>query len=214
VTSKCLDLGHHEFSFLRASLSQDVSRYLNKSPMNQAAGNTLRARASAFFMPDLTSIFLYRISHWLHANGFVRVATLVNRLNFLAHKASISSQSCIGPGLRLPHPAGVVFCGTAGRDLTLYSCSVCGSTEGHADGPLEDAPHLGDRVTIGAHAALLGPLRVGDDTKIGFMIRLDRDAPDRVLVVSRMRSHGRRLHPACPVSLEDIQGLPAEVEGK
>jgi serine acetyltransferase len=166
-------------------VAADILRYLNKSPHNRARGDTLRSRLSAFLTPDLLCLSAYRIAHWLHVNGWRRAATAVSRVNFFAHKVWIPPQSCIGAGCRLPHPAGVTFCGRAGRGLTLYSLSVCCALEG-ADAPLELSPVLGDRVTVGAHAVLLGPLRIGDDVKIAFQVRLDRDAPPRALVVSRI----------------------------
>jgi len=187
MTDRCRALGHHQLLFLRSSLSQDLQRYLNKSPMNRAAGDSLHTRLSSFLTPDLMSVFFYRLAHWLYANDHFVLAVLMTRLNFLVHKVSIGPQSCIGPGFRLPHPACVVFGGTAGKGLTLYALSICGTLEGSSEGPLESCPTLGDGVTLAAGAVVLGPVRIGDETKVAFHTRLDRDAPAGVLVVSRKR---------------------------
>lgn len=181
----CRRHGHHRFSAIRASLSEDILRYLNKSPENQAAGDTLKSRLGALMTPNLLALLLYRVAHYLYVNGWPRSARLVTSLNSLIHRVSIPPQSCIGPGCFLPHPAGVTFCGTAGQGLTLYSQAVCCPGEVFLEGPVEAGPHLGNRVTLGGQAVVVGPITVGDDAKVAFSTRLDRDAPAGVIVVSR-----------------------------
>ncbi|HUU22888.1 MAG TPA: hypothetical protein VM389_10170 [Phycisphaerae bacterium] len=185
VPSDCLAQGHRRLSTIRRSLSADILRFLNKSPENRAAGDNLRTRLGAFLTPQLLCLLLYRIAHYLHVNGWGRLAVLVTRLNLLIHKVNISPQSCIGAGCFLPHPVGVTFHGTAGRGLTLYSLCVCCPREPGVDGPAEAGPRLGHRVTVGGHAVLLGPITVGDDTKVAPKVCLDREAPAAVLVVSK-----------------------------
>ncbi len=182
---QCIAYGHYNLATIWSSLSEDILRYLNKSPENQAAGDKFKTRLGAFLTPQLLCLFLHRLAHYLFLKGWCRLAVVVSRLNLLVHKVSIPPQSCIGPGCFLPHPAGVTFCGTAGRGLTLYSLAVCCPVEGSLGGPMESAPRLGDRVTVGAHAVLLGRITVGDDTKVAFSLRLDRDAPPGVLVISK-----------------------------
>lgn len=187
MTERCRQLGHHKLAALRASLAADLDRYLDKSPMNRAAGRSLRKRISSFLTPDLLSVFLYRLAHWLFAGGCARTGTLISRINFFVHKVSIGPNACIGPGLRLPHPTGVVFGGRAGCGLTLYALAICGSVDADPGAPLEICPTLGDRVTLAAGAVVLGPLHVGDDAKISFHARPDRDVPAGVLVAARRR---------------------------
>ena len=97
---------------------------------------------------------------------------------------NITPQSCIAAGCRLPHPACVTFHGRAGRGLTLYSRAVCCPREPVLDIPVELGPCLGERVTIGGHAVVMGPIHLGDDTKLAFTVWIDRDVPPRTLVVS------------------------------
>jgi serine acetyltransferase len=53
------------------------------------------------------------------------------------------------------------------------------------DGPLEVAPCLGDDVTVGGHAVLIGPIEIGDRVKISFSARVAEDVPSDVVVISR-----------------------------
>jgi len=177
--------GHCCLFALGKNWSEDIVRYLTKSPENQAAGDNFKTRLSASLTPELLCLLLYRISHYLHVKRWQRLAVVVSRLNLFLHKVSITPESCIGPGCRLSHPAGVTFQGRAGRGLTLYSLAVCCAREGFGDGPAERGPRLGDRVTVGAHAVLMGPINVGDDSKIPFSVVLDQDSPPGALVFSR-----------------------------
>jgi len=188
----CLAYRHHELSGIRASISEDILRYLTKSPENLAAGDTFKQRLSAFLTPELLCLFLYRVAHLLWVNQWHRLAALVSRFNLLVHKVNITSQSCIGPGCRLPHPAGVTFHGRAGRGLTLFSLAVCCTSENCLEGPVEAGPRLGDRVTVGGHSVLMGPISVGDDSKISFSVRLQSDAPPGVVVICKSLPQIRR----------------------
>lgn len=182
--NRCRAWEHDRLRGVKRALAQDILRYLNKSPENRAAGDNLKSRLGATLTPQLLCLILYRLAHFLYVNGWVGGATLLSRFNFLVHKVSITPQSCIGPGLHLPHPAGVAFNGVAGEGLTLYSLAVCCAYDPLLDAAAEAGAQLGDRVTLGAHAVLLGRVTVGDDTRVAYSIRLDRDAPARTLVVS------------------------------
>jgi serine O-acetyltransferase len=182
--SICADKRHATIIGAWSDFSEDVVRYLNKSPENIAAGDNFKSRLSAILTAQLLCLILYRIGHLLHVRGFPRLGILCSRLNLLLHKITLPSQSCIGPGCFIPHPAGVTFRGRAGSGLTLYSLAVCTSFEDATDDAVDAAPLLGNRVTIGGRAVLLGPIRVGDNTKI-YAVRLDKDADGRKLVLGR-----------------------------
>ncbi len=188
---------------LRQILAEDLSRYLNQSDEHRAAGNTLKTRVSAWLSIPLQSVLLYRISHWLWLWDMQRSARMVSQLNTLLFKATISPGACIGPGFFLPHPPCTGFCGRAGRGFTMYSIVTCWpELEDGCD--VNCGPQIGDDVTIGGHVVILGPVRIGRGTKVGYSTAMKRDAPEGVVVISRaMRSsrsplagdftHGRAL---------------------
>ena len=180
----CLASRHHHLSGVWANVREDVSRYLNKSPENQAVGDTLRSRTGALLTPQLLCLVGYRLAHYFHARGWPGLAELLARGNFYMHKVDIAASSCIGAGCLLPHPAGVSFCGRAGIGLTLYAHAVCGPMEDSLAGPLDGAPRLGHRVTIGARASVIGPVGVGDDARL-LGARIVEDVPANHMVVGR-----------------------------
>lgn len=177
----CVRDSHRSWVGLREDFSEDMHRFLTKSP-HVVVPHDWKHRVSAACTPQMLAVFLYRISHYLHARGWRRCAVLLSRCNQLLHKVAIVPESCIGPALLLPHPTGVTFCGIAGRELTLYSLAVCSSLRG--PGSRAGLPRLGDRVTLGAHAVIMGPVSVGNDVKIAYSIRVIQDIPPRVMVVS------------------------------
>jgi serine O-acetyltransferase len=171
-----------------ACFSKDIGRFLNKGL--EPIPDDFKHRASAFFTPELMALFLYRLAHYLHARGWFRLARLVTFLNYVIHKISIPPHACLGPGAHIPHPAGISFAGTAAANLTMYSLAVCGPAEADPDARLSDCPELGNHVTLGAHAVVMGPVRVGDNAKIAYSMRVTRDVPAGAIVVSsalRMR---------------------------
>ena len=72
----------------------------------------------------------------------------------------------LAPGVFIDHATGVVIGETAevGADVTIYQGVTLGGT-GLDKGKRH--PTVGDRVVIGAGAKMLGPIKVGDDSRIG-----------------------------------------------
>ncbi len=77
----------------------------------------------------------------------------------------IHPEAKIGRNLFIDHGMGVVIGQTAeiGDDCTIYHGVTLG---GKGDGEKRH-PTVGNRVMIGAHAQLIGPVVIGDDVKIG-----------------------------------------------
>ncbi|MFD0822120.1 serine acetyltransferase, partial [Micromonospora zhanjiangensis] len=80
--------------------------------------------------------------------------------------------SC-GPGLRLFHPYGLMVHGSAriGAGVSLYQFVTIGRRDDTG------APVIGDGVTIGAGAVLLGPIVVGPHARIGAGATVLDDVP-------------------------------------
>jgi serine O-acetyltransferase len=177
----------YAFSHLRADLARDIDVYLRFAAEYHAARRNWRRSLSALCMPSLLACLLYRVSHWLYSCGWRRLAIAVARFNLLALRVSITPASRIGGGLYIPHPGtGIVFQGNAGRDLKLFAgcgASAAPFTPLHG-GPMPDAPHFGDNVSLGAMSFVVGPVRVGSNVRIGFNAIIARDLPDNATIVS------------------------------
>lgn len=176
---------HRRWRGLWRHVQDDITRFLNKSPENQAVGDSFKSRCGALLTPQLMCLVLYRLAHALHLRGWPRLAQLPVRLNGWLHRVHISADSCIGPGCLLPHPVGVFFIGRAGAGLTLYSMAVCGPLSPSPTAPALSGPLLGRRVTVGVQAVLMGPLVVGDDSKVGPRAMVRADVPAGAIAMTK-----------------------------
>jgi serine O-acetyltransferase len=102
----------------------------------------------------------------------------------------------IGREFFIDHGAGVVIGETAeiGEQVTLYQGVTLGGTGLQ---PGKRHPTLGDNVTVGSGAKLLGPITVGDGAKVGANTVVVEDVPPLSTVVGNpghpVRVEGRRV---------------------
>jgi serine O-acetyltransferase len=112
----------------------------------------------------------------------------------------------LGPGLFIDHATGVVIGETAevGADVTIYHGVTLGGTS------LEHGkrhPTIGDRVTIGAGAKVLGPIKIGHDSRIGANAVVVKPVPPDSVVVGVPGQIVSRSHPRpanAPADLDHI----------
>lgn len=85
-----------------------------------------------------------------------------------------------------------MFEGRAGRNLRLYSGASAtrhGVTPLHG-GELEATPVIGDDVSLGSKASLVGAITVGSGTRVGFNAVVERDlAPGSLVFSAHIRAH-------------------------
>ncbi|MDP3226223.1 MAG: hypothetical protein Q8M96_24090, partial [Rubrivivax sp.] len=181
----CPHCGHARWRGVRQHLQADITRFLNKSPENQALGDNFKRRLGALLTPQLLCLLCYRIAHALHLRGWRRLASVLVRLNALLQRVHLSADSCIGGGCLLPHPAGVFFVGHAGPGLTLYAMAVCTPVSPSPVAPASSGPQIGARVTLGVHSVLQGPVTVGDDVRIGPRVSVAAPVPPGRMALPR-----------------------------
>jgi serine O-acetyltransferase len=141
------------------------------------------------------------------AHKYLAHPLYVIRLRFLARFVSqifrfltgveIHPGARIGKGLFIDHGMGIVIGETAelGEECVLFHGVTLGGTGKHRG---KRHPTIGDRVLIGAHATLLGPITVGSDVKIGAeTVIINRDVPSDCTVVGAPgvihRLHGEKV---------------------
>ena len=113
----------------------------------------------------LHAILAYRLSHALHIRGFKFAARMISQWAKLVTGIEIHPGAVIGKGVFIDHGTGVVIGETAvvGDNCTLYQGVTLGGT-GKQTGKRH--PTLGRNVMVGAGAKVLGPFKVGDNSKI------------------------------------------------
>ena len=109
---------------LRRLLAADFARILRQTTGGKPVSRLRRLMHLS--LPAMQVAILHRSAYWLYGCGLRRTAGLVSDLSLRLTGASLHPGSRIGPGLFVPHPARIVFCGSAGRDLTLLPAALVG----------------------------------------------------------------------------------------
>ncbi|MCB0866392.1 MAG: serine O-acetyltransferase, partial [Solirubrobacterales bacterium] len=128
------------------------------------------------------ALLAHRIAHRFHRRG----ARLAPRVIVYGTRAltgiEIHPGAKIGNGFFIDHGSGVVIGETAeiGDGVTIYQGVTLGGT---GDQRGKRHPTVGDFVTIGSGAKLLGPIRVEDGAKIGANTVVVTDVPASATVV-------------------------------
>jgi len=128
-------------------LKEEIASIKARDPAVRSAWEVL------FLYPSYSAVRSYRIAHWFHERGHFFIARWISQRS--RHKTGIEIHpgAKIGKGLFIDHGAGVVIgettaLGGTGKDVGKRH------------------PTLGDNVMVGAGARVLGPFRIGDNSKI------------------------------------------------
>lgn len=140
-------------------LYYDIKAILERDP---AARNALEV----FLMyPSVHALFWHRVAHALFKIKLKFLARLISQVVRLLTGIEIHPGAKIGRGVMIDHGMGVVIGETAevGDNCTIYQCVTLGGT-GKDVGKRH--PTIGNNVMIGSGAKVLGPFKVGDNSKI------------------------------------------------
>ena len=167
------------------------------------------------------ALLAHRVAHALQR---ARVPLLPRAIAYLSRAVTgveIHPAARIGEEFFIDHGAGVVIGETAeiGDRVTLYQGVTLGGTGFQ---PGKRHPTLGDNVTVGSGAKLLGPIDVGDGAKVGANTVVVEDVPPGSTVVGNpghpVKVEGRRvegpdtdwIHLPDPIA-EAIKGLSERI---
>ena len=131
--------------------------------------------------PGVHAVWWHRISHalWL-AGAFLPARSLSQFARFLTG-VEIHPGATIGRRFFIDHGMGVVIGETAviGDDVMFYHGVTLG---GRSSTTAMRHPTLGDNVTVGAGATVLGAIAIGDGSVIGANAVVVRDAPPHSVI--------------------------------
>lgn len=119
-----------------------------------------------FMYPGFHAIFFQRIAHWFYKKKLFFIARFVSQFSRFITGIEIHPGAVIGKGLFIDHGMGVVIGETAevGDNCTIYHGVTLGGT-GKDTGKRH--PTIGNNVLISTGAKILGPFKVGDNSRIG-----------------------------------------------
>jgi serine O-acetyltransferase len=112
--------------------------------------------------PGMRATVRYRLSFAAHQRRLPLVPGMLVRANLRRYGLDITPGIGIGPGLYIPHPTGTVIMPTEiGARCHIIHAVTVGMRNRH------EFPRIGDDVTIGAGARVLGDVVVGSGANIG-----------------------------------------------
>lgn len=125
-----------------------------------------RSRAEVYFLyAGFKAVRAYRRANWFYRHDMKFIARMISQRARRRTGIEIHPGAKIGKNLFIDHGMGVVIGETAevGDNCTIYQGVTLGGT-GKDKGKRH--PTIGANVTIGAGAKVLGPFKVGDNSKI------------------------------------------------
>ena len=182
-----------------ASVRRDVRCAKERDP---AARSTLEVLLA---YPGLHAVWAHRLNHRLWLGGHRLVARCGAGVARWLTGIEIHPAARIGQGLFIDHGTGVVIGETAevGDDVTMYHGVTLGGTTLSKG---KRHPTVGHRVTLGAGAKLLGPIEVGDDSRVGANAVVVRSVPPNSVVVGvpgQVIARSRPRPADAPIDLDD-----------
>lgn len=141
-------------------LKYEIQNILEKDP---AAKSSLEV---ILLYPSIHAIILYRIAHGLYNHKIYFISRALSQIARFFTGIEIHPGAKIGKGLFIDHGMGVVIGETTeiGDNVTLYQGVTLGGT-GKDIGKRH--PTLESDVVVGAGAKILGPIRIGNGSKVG-----------------------------------------------
>lgn len=158
----------------------------------------------ALLYSGVHAVWAHRVSHALWRRDRTLAARAVSQVARSLTGVEIHPGATLGPGLFIDHGMGVVIGETAevGEDVTIYHGVTLGGTSLE---PGKRHPTVGDRVTIGAGAKVLGPIDVGHDSRIGGNAVVVRPVADNCVVVGVPGQVIARLTPHTATDKPDLE---------
>ncbi len=222
--------GLDTFARVARELRADLTAAHERDPAARAVGRT----EILLTYGGVQALLAHRVAHAMHSAGVPLAPRLLANVTRVTTGVEIHPAAQIGESLFIDHGAGVVIGETAqiGQNVTLYQGVTLGGTGFQ---PGKRHPTVGDDVVVGSGAKLLGPIEVGDRSKIGANSVVIHDVPANSTVVGNpghpVRVDGKRpqgpdadwAHLPDPVAdalsglaarVNELEGMLAELTGK
>ena len=165
----------------RTRLGEDIQAVLQRDPAARSSFEVLLTS------PGIRALFWHRVSHALWNAGWKLLARQIAYRSRKVTGIEIHPGAIIGRRLVIDHGMGVVVGETAtiGDDCLIYHGVTLGGKKpgdrDHTEGRRH--PSVGNGVTIGAGAIVLGSVTVGDGARIAAQAVVVTDVPAGALAV-------------------------------
>jgi serine O-acetyltransferase len=158
------------------NVRRDIEAAMGRDP-------AARSRLEVLFCyPGVHALAFHRVAHRLWRAGWIVTARFVSHVSRWLTGIEIHPAAKLARGVFIDHGMGVVIGETAevGENVTLYQGVTLGGTSLKRE---KRHPTLEANVVVGAGAAVLGAITVGEGTRVGGGSVVVRDVPPNSVVV-------------------------------
>lgn len=141
------------------NLMDTVNAYIARDPAAKTPLEVL------LLYPGVKAVCYHRGAHWCYEHNLMFIARMISQMGRHRTGIEIHPGAKIGKRLVIDHGMGIVIGETAeiGDDCLIYHGVTLGGT-GKESGKRH--PTIGNNVLIGTGAKVLGPFKVGDNSRI------------------------------------------------
>ncbi len=143
-----------------------------------------RSRWEILLYPGVWALGFHRVAHWLFQGRMYFLARFVNHVSRLLTAIDIHPGATIGRNFFIDH--GFVVIGETaeiGDNVTIYQGATLGGTNPTNGEGGKRHPTISDNVIISLGAAILGPITVGANARIGANSVVTKDVPEGATMV-------------------------------
>ncbi len=139
--------------------------------------------------PGVKAVFFHQIANFFHIAGFHLLARVISQLSRFFTGIEIHPGAKIGKNLFIDHGMGVVIGETSeiGDNVTIYHAVTLGGISPSIDSERQRHekrhPTIGNDVVIGSGAQIIGPVKVGNGSRIAANAVVVNDVPENSTMV-------------------------------
>lgn len=181
------------------NIKSDINSVLKNDP-------AARSKLEVFLLyPSIHVLIFYRVANKFYKKKLFFIARLISQLARFLTGIEIHPGATIGKGLFIDHGMGVVIGETAevGDNVVIYHGVTLGGT-GKDKGKRH--PTIEDNVIIGCGAKVLGPIRIGANSKIGANAVVLKDMEENATIVGIPAVNKNKKNKCDIIEIENYKG--------
>ena len=139
--------------------------------------------------PGVKAVFFHQISNFFYKAGFDLIARIISQTVRFFTGIEIHPGATLGKNLFIDHGMGVVIGETSevGDNVTIYHAVTLGGSSPSIDSEKQRHekrhPTIGHDVVIGSGAQIIGPVKVGNNSRIAANAVVVKDVPENAKMV-------------------------------
>jgi len=139
--------------------------------------------------PGVKAVFFHKVTSFFHIASFPLLARIISQAVRFFTGIEIHPGAKIGKNLFIDHGMGVVIGETSeiGNNVTIYHTVTLGGISPSIDSERQRHekrhPTIGDNVVIGSGAQIIGPVKVGNGSRIAANAVVVNDVPENATMV-------------------------------